>query len=1565
MTIKIIVPGTRLTHSPTRTGALRTRDAVGAPAEAESPILSCVETLATYQVSPTARAAGARQPEVFEAQEDDVIEVEFENGFTLYTSAAKYEEDLRRYAPQSATRDGLQWQAVARASRAERGLMDWGERVLRFLRVKPDTLWEIASNPDKWPEELRSKLLGGVEKKAVQLGAWVTIRALAWLLERQLKPAPGLYYWPTSNGRPTLDFASARPFAKNSPPADPQKPLLICIHGTASSTEGSFGALFVRAEKGNRLPEARPDWHRIREVFGENVLFFEHRTLSESPIENALQLVEWLPQQSQVCLLSHSRGGLVGDLVCLSNIPKDQIKEFKRGGADDAQDERDRNQLKILDEAVKDKKLQVRNFARVACPARGTLLASENIESFLSRLTSLIGLIPGVGTSMIYQVIKRVTVEVAKNRTNARWIPGIEAMVPDSPLIHLLNTNVEPSQAGTESVTARGRLGVIAGDSECGGIMQSIKTKIADWFIHSQHDNDWVVNTESMFQGAAREKEPPHYVFDQGGDVSHFNYFRNDRTRQAVVDWLTLAENAQPPAPFAAVQVEKPRSPMPRSLRALPAGAQKPLVFVLPGVMGSNLNAGKNKIWIHYGQLALGGLAKLKIDKDKDKDPVTATGLVDDYYDDLCAFLEQSHEVVRFPYDWRQSLKEAADQLAAAVRGKMEGARPIRFVAHSMGGLVVRALQAHEPKLWDEIRSRPGARVLQLGTPNQGSFAMVEALVGFDKLIRRLALLDVPQNLAKILNIVAGFPGILELLPQQERWFTGATWQELRQGNGGTGAVPDPRDLQAAQEMLVQLQPAVPAEVQGVDKRQKFLDDYYQTYVYVAGTAPRTVRDVRVVNGRLQLEVTDQGDGRVTYEAGRLPRVPTWYAAAQHGDLPSHQASFEAYEELLITGETSRLATSPIKQRDLVEATPITEPPLVLFPDADDLTDGIFGRKRARRRRASTRSIQVEIRQQDVRFAQHPVMVGHFAGDSITGPEEVINQRLRGALSRRHALGIYPGTLGSSYTVLLPNQKLSANTAPSYRGAVVIGLGNLSELSVSNLTASVRTGVLDYVLEVQSAQSQNQAAPEGLTRVGLSVLLIGSASASLLSVEESLSAILRGVGMACRDIERTQGRIVVDRLEINEMFGDSVIEAARAIPRLAEVIGQELEVHFEVATTVVQGKGRRNRLWARSDRHAWRRWEVTLETPSNPAQTLALLPEALRQRLRKCLGDLEKLDPESFAAILDMAFPSRQATERGTSLKFVVTSDRAISPKTKQDFQPEVLDLLVREAIQDSSYRPELALTLGTLLVPNDLKDSLANHSRLVLAVDAQTANYPWEMMIIHERPLALQLALIRQLQSSQFQQRIRQAVGHDAYVVGEPKTMPGIPPLPGAREEAELVTRLLQQAGYRVDARMDSPTASQVLQGLFACPYRIVHLAGHGYFEAAATTDQRARAGMLLDNGIFLTAVEVANMTQVPHLVFLNCCHLGRTESEAPRPYFPYNRLAASISQELIQLGVSAVVAAGWAVRDDAAAKFAEVFYARMLEGSTFSEALVDARRQTSSHFPDCNTWAAYQAYG
>ncbi len=75
----------------------------------------------------------------------------------------------------------------------------------------------------------------------------------------------------------------------------------------------------------------------------------------------------------------------------------------------------------------------------------------------------------------------------------------------------------------------------------------------------------------------------------------------------------------------------------------------------------------------------------------------------------------------------------------------------------------------------------------------------------------------------------------------------------------------------------------------------------------------------------------------------------------------------------------------------------------------------------------------------------------------------------------------------------------------------------------------------------------------------------------------------------------------------------------------------------------------------------------------------------------------------------------------------------------------------------------------------------------------------------------------------------------------------------------------------------------------------------------------------MVLSDGLFLTAAEIATMDPIPELVFLNCCHLGEMGGMAS------NKMAASISSELIRKGVRAVVAAGWPVQDDAALCFAD----------------------------------------
>ena len=115
------------------------------------------------------------------------------------------------------------------------------------------------------------------------------------------------------------------------------------------------------------------------------------------------------------------------------------------------------------------------------------------------------------------------------------------------------------------------------------------------------------------------------------------------------------------------------------------------------------------------------------------------------------------------------------------------------------------------------------------------------------------------------------------------------------------------------------------------------------------------------------------------------------------------------------------------------------------------------------------------------------------------------------------------------------------------------------------------------------------------------------------------------------------------------------------------------------------------------------------------------------------------------------------------------------------------------------------------------------------------------------------------------------------------------------------------------------------------------------------------------------LTANEIQNKMHIPELVFINCCHLGKISSRSKQPPdYAYNEFAASLSRKLIDMGVKAVVAAGWAVDDAAALTFAEVFYDHLLKGERFGAAVKAAREVTYElHKDRTNTWGAYQCYG
>ena len=912
--------------------------------------------------------------------------------------------------------------------------------------------------------------------------------------------------------------------------------------------------------------------------------------------------------------------------------------------------------------------------------------------------------------------------------------------------------------------------------------------------------------------------------------------------------------------------------------------------------------------------------------------------------------------MIPFAYDWRRSVTDAARLLAVEVENALRRTRqPVRIVAHSMGGLVVRAMIAARPDLWDRMCERDGARLVMLGTPNRGSHDIVEALLGTAATVQQLALLDLAHDTTEIVNIVARFPGVLELLPNNGDYFETSQWRQYRDQRKGS-AVPDEALLAAARQTHDSL------------AEQLSLFPHSDRVHYVAGTSPRTVTGVEIVHGRVVLECTTEGDGRVTHESGRLPGVRTWYMEVAHGDLAAHKPSFRALQEVLETGTTSQLLTAPPSTSRGGAVTYPALPEPVLYPTESSLAAGMLGKTPRRPyQQGEQPSFRVSVVHGDLRYARYPIVVGHYEGDTIIGAEDHVDQLLRGALSQRYSLGLYPGEFGSLAVILRkPTAVQKALRLPS--GAIVIGLGKWGELSTGQLSDLLRRAALQYVLELRDGLAASPDEDEVTEKVGLSVLLIGGNSTANIAVGDSVGAILRAIAQANRELANGNGSaLTIQEVEIIELYTDTAIEAAHAVKRLAPLIGKELNTTIDAAALLRPGREGRRRLTSTTGRDAWRRWEVSVVTPPRTSQP-ARLPKPLADRLKRAVLESDNADAELLAALAELAIGEpAEPNEAHREIRFLTLSDRARAEATSHQRQPELVERLIKDSISQPRFRPEESRVLFELTVPNELKSGLAQVDNLVLVVDAESAAYPWELMSPGDKPLCIAKALVRQLQTTNYRPQIGARAGTAAYVVGDPLVSPPFRQLPGAAAEARVVYDQLR-GRFDVEEPMTRPTALDVLAGLYKKPYRIVHLAGHGHYEPPTTAGGKARSGMVLDNGVFLTAVEVGQMQQVPELVFLNCCHIGQTGPEAAAPRTPaveFNRLAASVSRELIEMGVRAVVAAGWAVKDDAAKEFAQKFYENMLGGETFGRALKTARNHIYENFRDSNTWGAYQAYG
>lgn len=314
---------------------------------------------------------------------------------------------------------------------------------------------------------------------------------------------------------------------------------------------------------------------------------------------------------------------------------------------------------------------------------------------------------------------------------------------------------------------------------------------------------------------------------------------------------------------------------------ATPADKHAPLVYLLPGLLGSKLGIRTAKaielLWLDPSTLIAGKLQQLRIGKRRSIRPL---GIILPGYLKLKLALQCAGLRVKLhTYDWRRSVIDLGRSLADELLHESE--HEIMLVAHSMGGLLARAALRH-------AGGSKVTRLVQLGTPNQGSFALVQALRGCYPTVRKLGAVD-HLNTADVLaqQVFRSFYSFYEMLPLKQ-YTPGLNLFDVKQW---------PQDALTPLADRLKLGRRLPKHLAAADRRCHVIVGFDQS----------TVSGVRFQNDEFIFQFSPAGDGTVPLALATWSGAQHWYVREAHGHLPRNTEVCQATIDLLRSETTHAL----------------------------------------------------------------------------------------------------------------------------------------------------------------------------------------------------------------------------------------------------------------------------------------------------------------------------------------------------------------------------------------------------------------------------------------------------------------------------------------------------------------------------------------------------------------------------------------------------------------------------------------------------------------------------------
>jgi hypothetical protein len=403
------------------------------------------------------------------------------------------------------------------------------------VRPKRRVTFDLSVEPTPTPAGRRQRgpvtdfVFGKVRTYVFRFVSRIAVQSAIGFLER--KKRTGLVH---VNGDDPTSWSPIERLDALALPSDRPARILLLVHGTFSSTVGSFGALGVSEWGRAFLVRTRASY--------DAVIGYDHCTLSCDPLQNAADMLGRLEHTTAPSLLidavAFSRGALVLRSMIEFLLPSASIRARVRravfvGGTNDGTKLAVKENWNLLIDVTT-------NLVSVGCRAISLFAPAALAATIVRESIDTLG-----------ALVKCLTTQILSDDA----VPGLAAMVPKGRFV----TEINKTQPG-QPRAADSLYFVVSSDFDAQGIVggkveSEFPVRLAQWAANVVSDavigesNDLVVDNASMtaidVNAGTFVKDRLH--FKSNPHVYHTIYFTREEVVRALTRWFQL----DPAAPGA------------------------------------------------------------------------------------------------------------------------------------------------------------------------------------------------------------------------------------------------------------------------------------------------------------------------------------------------------------------------------------------------------------------------------------------------------------------------------------------------------------------------------------------------------------------------------------------------------------------------------------------------------------------------------------------------------------------------------------------------------------------------------------------------------------------------------------------------------------------------------------------------------------------------------------------------------------------------------------------------------------------------------------------------------